>query len=470
MLRLRAKADPNHRRSWHLFPVAGQYVLAAGIAFLPLPWVVLYSLHGLSIKPAQLDQIALSIMALCFAPASFRGLRTLLKVNPLFWMAYLTYALSLLLIALPQNLAGSGPLFKQLTYFAAVLAMAAMIVALPPERVARAFFYGSIAGIVLFIVVAEVSLHMRGDSYVWHLLLAVKSANVNDLVFGIYNKMFNALHSDGEDKFTSSLRNTVAAGVVVIFVLLNMVKPAVAQLGTLGRCVQLVGLWVSTFLLFCLLSRSALLAAGLAVACYAFLRALARNVSGTELLAVVLGCLIAATILFASDAVSHLLGERLFGDTGSYDSRLAQFAESLGLINRNFFLGRGLGTEVGGMEVHNLFLASWVEGGLLAFLLATLYYAVLFGSAAAYGFQISRRSLSWALPLSPEWAVALTALPLTRAWLGGRSGQFTLAEWTAVALFYGIFALNASILHRSRLIAARTFLRTAEVRSAAGTA
>lgn len=278
------QSSAHDQQNGRLLLSLAQYVVAAGIALLPLSWFVLHRGADFSLKPVHLQQVILGALALLLAPALFRGLRTLLKFNPLFWIAYTTYALSLFALALPLNPTGSASLVKALLSFGVALVTAAFVAALPPERVMRALWYGGLGGLVLFLLGAEASLNMLGESYISRVITAIRTSNVNELLFGIHKRMLNALAPHDGVTIGTSLRNTVASGVVVIFVVLNMVKPGVARLGPVSRALRFGAVCASVVLLVALLSRSALLSAGLAVACYVLLRTLGRNVRGLELL------------------------------------------------------------------------------------------------------------------------------------------------------------------------------------------
>jgi O-antigen ligase len=124
------------------------------------------------------------------------------------------------------------------------------------------------------------------------------------------------------------------------------------------------------------------------------------------------------------------------------------FEQAVLLIEEQPVRGAGLGTEVhisSGKEhrVHNVFLSSWLEMGILGLLTSLAYYLALL---TAWGTFIARIVLSpsrWRLRAQPEWVAVLPVLPMMRVLLSG-SGAFTLVEWFCLALFFGLLAKNES--------------------------
>ena len=98
--------------------------------------------------------------------------------------------------------------------------------------------------------------------------------------------------------------------------------------------------------------------------------------------------------------------------------------------------------EVGGFQVHNLFLNAWMNAGILAFLLVVSFYLILVGRWVAFVWSLVRHPERWVLPLAPEWVAPLPLLPFFRVWLSGDGGNLFLGEWIAVAAFLGLILAN----------------------------
>ena len=121
------------------------------------------------------------------------------------------------------------------------------------------------------------------------------------------------------------------------------------------------------------------------------------------------------------------------------DPRLVMYDNALSDIEQNSLLGYGFGKQVSdsrgiAVRVHNVFLASWIETGTIGLFLSLAWYFVLV--VRLFSGILSQKT--WPLNLKREWAVAFLVLPLLRVLESG-AGTFTLIEWLALAIYWGIW-------------------------------
>jgi O-antigen ligase len=130
----------------------------------------------------------------------------------------------------------------------------------------------------------------------------------------------------------------------------------------------------------------------------------------------------------------------------SSDPRLVMYDNALSDIEKSTLLGYGFGIKVldgrgVALRVHNVFLASWIETGVIGFLLSIGWYFVLV--VRLFSGILSQKT--WSLNIPKEWAVAFLILPLLRVLESG-AASFTLIEWLALAIYWGMWIGSRSTL------------------------
>ena len=157
----------------------------------------------------------------------------------------------------------------------------------------------------------------------------------------------------------------------------------------------------------------------------------------------------ALTALFYTDnAMIAAIGERLAFEDDSAASRLDQYGWALQRIEGHLLLGGGY-AELDGQPVHNLLLGALMHAGLAAFALVLAAYVSLLVFWVGFMRRLVTDPGWWVLPVRSEWIAALPLLPIVRVWLSGDAGHPGLAEWAALAAFFGV--LQANVLRRAGL-------------------
>jgi hypothetical protein len=325
---------------------------------------------------------------------------------------------------------------------------------------------GSLLSIALFsllaiIVFAGLRRNFFGECY--ELLLNGKAAK---LQFGIYpvlfsNSVFSAERATVDAEFSTSLRNTLVGAFICSIQLTWIFRPVAVRV--LGRVLGNLILWSVTlcgsFLVVTSVSRSnvAVLGITFVLACLLSLgvsgRTAQRKVVG-NLTVLVMICLLAGVMVATVSPGVVDLVQRRFAQ-GSPE-RIAIARQALREISEQWLIGRGIGARPHGtdLEIHNLLLAAWHSGGLGALLMSLGFYLVV----VVVWIRAIRRRLSdpafWKLDISANWVLTLPLLPLFRALISGEGGNFSMIEWTCLAVFFALMSWNASAaeISMSRLV------------------
>ncbi len=189
-----------------------------------------------------------------------------------------------------------------------------------------------------------------------------------------------------------------------------------------------------------MLSRSVVLALIMVVMIVVVVDALARN-SAIVVLSV-LGVAAAILLLFLAlpDTVVHALEQR-FEDTSSYEARVEVYAMAIPLIEKNFWVGYGIGAPLPDpdADIHNLFLSSWFNTGILGFLVSSLFWltAVSMVCLRILEVMLGRYRSSYRSTIFHAWIAVVPIMGLFRFWLIG-GGNLNFSAWFSLGLFFGV--------------------------------
>jgi O-antigen ligase len=411
---------------------------------------------GLSLKPVHVS-VGAAFLAVLLGTnrRALRGL--LLGYGSLFiWLygAYLIWC-AFSLIWAPDLSVAVPILVRNAVYFGCFL----MFVLLVRNSI-RSGSFSEVAGLSALLGVTLFALYMLfvfgslGRNLVVEYTQAILKADTAGLMFDFYPVIFNASMAGGEDRATylTSLRNTVMGGILVYLALIAIWKHKLKS--PAARMVATTGIALCAFLVVTSVSRSNIIVLAMIIVLSFAIRAgywrlkRRRTLWRRSAIPVLIGAtgLVFVALLGTvlprfplgqlSSAALSIFEERV--QAVAQDPRIVQFGGALTAINDRVLFGYGIGEVVSTgngkwLRVHNFFLASWLETGLAGALLALAWYMAL----VYYLIREIANSRSWNSEIPKEWAIALLVLPLFRVLVSG-SASFTLIEWLALALFFGL--------------------------------
>lgn len=418
--------------------------MAALLAVLPLQWLNLAQIMGLRLKFAHVGIFALGVMVL-LSPAYRLAIARFGHAN---WQLLLIAAGYIGVLGCSMLWGGmSQPaislLAKMTTYLVAFVLIGAAVQDTRPDAASAALFWGSAAAVATFVAVATWTFLQVGRWLPAEYLAALAEGNISKLQFGFYLDLFNYT-PDGfrdrgaEDWSGAPLRNTLIGSFVVGFVLLQIGKRQVTQA---HPGIATAVYWSASLLIALLvvgsLSRSNIIAFGLILLLASI--PLLRNFrfSLNSALAVGLVALSATLVLLVHPDFQlwGVVAQRI--QEINADPRLGMFQTALSLIDERPLLGYGVGAALPGISkvqaIHNLFLASWYQAGLLGLVASISLYCVVLVTWLGALRRVLKLPHADATRLA--WICGLPVLPLVRSLVSGEHGNFTLMEWTALALF-----------------------------------
>jgi O-antigen ligase len=207
---------------------------------------------------------------------------------------------------------------------------------------------------------------------------------------------------------------------------------------------------VTLVFLFCILmmlSRSVMLAMILCIVIVIAVDSIVRN--SAFAFVGVLAAVAAALVLYVAMPPELLaaLQERFFGDTGSFDARVDVYRESIPVIEQRFWIGSGIGSQgEGGSSIHNLFLSTWWNAGVLGFLASALFWTAAVLMIVRHLLRIIQGvyAQSHDLALFHAWIAVVPLTGLIRCWLIG-GGVLNFSAWFALGLFFGVLYRDAMV-------------------------
>lgn len=417
-------------------------VVLSLLVLMPFQWIVLAEPGGFSVRLPFLPLMLAMVLAVALLPLRAGGLRMAQATAPGL-LPYLFYLLAIL----PGffGSAAQGSPVRQAFFMAGAVALGGCVAMLPqPRKVLR---LGGAACLLGFLAITEMIGRQFGTSWA-EAVRKFASGDLNFVVYGFMRNIFNAGGEGRDIMLVASEKNAVSAALFVGLVLFRAAGPK-GRADRIGMAMTVLAAGV----LLMLNTRSVLLPLVLGLLLAGILPALRpRSNDPTRLLLLlVLGLLVlglAIPVLISTQPLTQMLSARFSLGDASSASRLTQLSFAIQHIENAILTGNGY-IQIDGHPVHNLFLGSFLHGGLAAFLMVLGFYLWLLLSWARLVFLIARAPGLWLLPLRPEWVAVLPLLPLVRVWLTGDSGHPALAEWVALALFFGLRLANRACLARA---------------------
>lgn len=436
--------------------------LLATVLTLPLQWVSLATVLGLNLRLFHLAA-ALTVVGVVTHP-DYRA--TLRRILPSVGWIVVPYAFLLWwsagsLIWSPTDLEQAvGILLKSLAYAGFFVIYAIAFALIDARRLRWVVLLGGGGGVLIFLLVASAIFASLGRNFLVEYLAAFISGRAAELQFAFYPIIFNYDFSAGytatgaSEAIGTALRNTMVGGFVMVFFLSRAFGSDPREGGPSRRPPALDrGLFsiisLTTLALIVLsVSRSNLIVVVIG-ALVAWLlksgRSLRVVLGGAWMMVIAVAILAGTASLWIDPLVEGwaVIYERL--DALFVDSRMAMYDRSMDGINSAPWLGHGLGAEVrflGDQElrVHNLFLASWYETGVIGAAIALAFYMSTVTALVRVALRDRPREGGWIPMDGPawRWIVVLPFLPLFRSLISGAGGHFTFIEWLSLSVFLGV--------------------------------
>lgn len=256
-------------------------------------------------------------------------------------------------------------IFRQVFYMTVAVSFGAVITAEPQAGFRAAVLFAVLAPLALAATVT-VSLAATGASAASLLSFAIKNADPDIIIFGLFKSA--VVDESGED-VRANLRHALA-GLMLTAALLPFafsgVRSRLATLLTWGGLASGIGLAMIS------MSRAVMLAVTLVIAVTA-IRITTAATTSWPLFLLIFACLLAVTI--GVSPVGDLIFSRFFDQTDSYGGRTAALQLALADIQYNPWIGLdGVDRKV---SAHNFILDALRGGGIFAGIFALCAYVSL---------------------------------------------------------------------------------------------
>jgi len=412
-------------------------------ALLSFEWFTVAQVGGFSVRLPHLAVLLGIAMAAGAPRVVLAGAALLARWAP-FVLPYALYLMILYLVLHATEARGMA--VRQIFFLASFVVVGAWLAA--AQDIRRVIRWAGAACLVVLVVGTELIARSIGSSWAEAVGRFVTRGDLDFVFYDFFRGIFNVTLDGGEDFVKASQKNAVAVAVLAAMFLLRAggdpARRDVVGTGVTG---------LSLFLLLMLNSRSVLLVAGLGLGLVALLHVLRDwrpSVAGAvgAILAFVVAAAALTALFYTDNAMIAAIGERLAFEDDSAASRLDQYGWALQRIEGHLLLGGGY-AELDGQPVHNLLLGALMHAGLAAFALVLAAYVSLLVFWVGFMRRLVTDPGWWVLPVRSEWIAALPLLPIVRVWLSGDAGHPGLAEWAALAAFFGV--LQANVLRRAGL-------------------
>jgi O-antigen ligase len=418
--------------------------------FLPIVWGTIINIGAFSLEPFHISMFLIVGLTFC-RPSAYARAFGIVQHHWVFFVGFSLYMFVSLLsftISLDAK-ALEAIVIRQIAFVIMCLAVAVRVT--DKQSISASLYVGGALSMFVFLLALGYSAYTAGTSLVDALAALVASGNYQSWTFGFLRHVFNAFSSQGaaaDLEFVTSLKNNVATGLLIAYICFRAGATRYMESST----AKIFDVGISSLFLVCIvmmLSRSVVLALFMVIMIVILVDAIARN--RATLVISVLGAIAAALILFMAlpDTVISALQQR-FEDTGSYESRVEVYAIAIPLIEKNFWVGHGLGAPLPNPNdsIHNLFLSAWFNAGILGFLTSAWFW---FTAAAMVGLRIlevmlGRYKASYELTIFHAWIAVVPIMGLFRCWLIG-GGNLNFSAWFSLGLFFGVL-YNEKVLRK----------------------
>lgn len=416
--------------------------IALFLSVLCLQWVTVGAIGSFSVRLPYL-LLGLVIVFAATGPRKTGACLDFVRANAA-WIAPLA-AYLVILLAILHGSPGASIAPRQLFFLVGAICFAGCLAA--ARRRSRILRTGAAAGMLFFLAASEVVARRIGLSWL-DAAEAFLRGDLDFVVYDFFRAIFTEVDLSEADVVAASTKNEVAVSLLVLGLLFRAgaARPQRDVTGLLFMGGVLALLLMTN-------TRSVIIVAAFSVLLAMIVGAAVGTGGKTpvlilKLLAVGAIATVAVSPTFTQEPLAQTLGGRFTFEDASTADRVDQYVKSFDIIEEHPLTGIGY-TEISGHRIHNLFLSSWVQAGIGAFLLVCVFYVCLLVTWLRFlSLSVSRPDY-WVLPLALEWIAPLPILPLFRVWLSGDAGHLFLGEWIAIAAFLGCLLANRR--RRSRI-------------------
>ena len=407
---------------------------------VPIIWPSLIRVGPVTLEPYHVALLIL-VAATALQPRYLLMTFNIVKENIIFFSAFAIYItfLSLSYMHSLESSALKAIILKQIAFIIFGTCVAARIAAMP--NAALTLYVGSIAGLVAFFAIMHMSAQAGNVSLFDALVSFGKTGDYKAWVYKFLKPALGAFSDQTVGTsidFHASRKNNVASGILIClicYIVGHKYRENIAN--SLFVHYGLILLFIATLIM--MLSRSAVLSFILTI-----LPILAVKILRGRDPFVIAGVLAAATsimfvYLIVPQGIIDGLEARFFDDTTSFESRLSSYSEAFKAIEQNILFGIGLGVEVGEQTIHNLFIYTWLQAGLFAFVAVFIFWGALVWKVLRQLWQLLMEN-RWAgnqeITLH-AWIAAIPIMALLRVWISG-GGTLNFAAWFSIGVFLGL--------------------------------
>ncbi len=420
------------------FLKARQFFLMALIVLGPIQWIKVADV-GLSLRLAHFPFFVLAGFGY-FDLVNGRLKRSILNPIVPFAIFFLVYIFGLLLAGAISGF-DAGRISKPLLYAFLSFGVFICCTSLPYDKLLSSFLFGGIVSAAAFVLIAGYTLQMKGISLFDTVVTAVKTGDSKSLQFKIFFNIFNESSIRTDDSVGVSLRNSLMGFIFITY--------CISMSGLLRGSrlvVSMITVFLSLVIILVSVSRSNILVTVLASV--APLIAYSRENKKFALFLPVLGLFFILLIIALVDLSGVLSIFTARFSNFSEDGRLDMFSTALSEIDRNVFFGSGLNSTISTSAdkehvVHNLFLAAWMQGGLI-----TLFGAI--GYTVTVLIFLKNRLSQFSRSPSDLFIAGLLILPLFRSQISGDGGNYPFSEWVCLSFAAAYFVSISRARHFSK--------------------
>lgn len=405
-----------HRLGWR------DWLVVLATPLMLIDWVPLLA-SSVRFEVSDLMEVLMT----CLLPILILRSRASSAVHVVFGLLIFWCAVILLAVTL-HGTEGTDIVRKQLGSAFSAWALA-LCIADSKIGIGRVALFGG----ATFLLMLEWSALRSGVSMFGGIVTFFSSLNRSELVYHVMRPTLNAFAPPGEPIYPASALNTVANSLVLF--------------GCLGASAQKSdapwarrGTWMlSAFLLlvaFGIFSSSATiviftLAAGALVTLFKRLSCAGSSIAALAISA----CLIVTAV-----PMYNFVKLNILEDADSRGARTDQYVRAIKVINDHVVVGAGY-FEVDRNPIHNWLLFSWATAGIVAFMIATIFYFLVLRLVV---------QLIQAEPRNAAMAVALFMLLLVRTSAGGGGGVPSGVASVAAAFLVGIGVRSRRVVPLAR--------------------
>lgn len=410
------------------------WITIISLGLLPVTWVPIFRIGEITFEVWYLPVLLLPLWIVTKSNTRSVFFGLLYRLRYFIFIYILWWVYICVSYVVHDTREGLVPLFRQLVSFMFFLALTTQLLLeknLSETLMASAGVAG--AAFIIFIVLSSL---VAGIPLMGGIGRLFRGGDFELFLYQTLRPILNAHVVAGEAIYSAAMKNNIN---VLIYVLVIQclatwgckLKPWVKKIiSVVVICLFIFGLFMST--------RSVILSY-LASGLFVFLALLMKKKSVIPMalmMALVSAIFIMILMVFEVGYLESFLN-RVSKDTQSYGVRVSLMSDAMSAIENNYLFGIGY-VQFNELDIHNLFLSSFLYAGVIGFILAVLLYLFILYYWFVGVRYILKRNKSLEVEgrnISIEWVACLPILILVRVWLSGSSGHISTMEWTGMAIY-----------------------------------